>query len=435
MDDPFLQAQDKRILFRLMHLLYNISIGLYGFLICFTSLFNAKAKLWIAGRNKWKSTLPKNETKKDVYWFHCASLGEFDQGLPVMNALKNKFPDAFILVTFFSPSGMLHYHKRTHLADHVMYLPLDTVSNSAYFLDAIKPVKIYFIKYEFWANYLLQAKKRGIDVYSVSSNFRKSQIFFKWYGGFFQKIIRQINHFYVQTEESKSLLNSIGIEDVTVVGDTRFDQVVQVKNQVLDKKIRGKFDADFSKIEKFLNGQAAIVLGSSWPVEEDKLIPFILNHPSLKFIVAPHDISVGHINSIVNKLQSNGIRFTHYNGEDVQANCLILDTIGHLSKAYVFGKIAVVGGGFTGKLHNILEPASYGLPVLFGPKHDKFPEAQMFIGKGLAFEFKTESDVEIKLKELLLTADTYHFKMQDTIKSLLGASNRIIELSTRLMDK
>jgi 3-deoxy-D-manno-octulosonic-acid transferase len=412
-----------------MHFLYNISIGFYGLMIRVAAIFNAKAKLWIVGRKNWKQGIPKIDQNRDVYWFHCASLGEFDQGLPVMKALKNKMPSAFILVTFFSPSGFLHYNKRKHFADHVMYLPLDTVANSSFFLDVFKPVKIYFVKYEFWANYIFQAKMRGIGMYSVSSNFRGSQLYFKWYGRFFKDILRQIDHFFVQTDESKRLLNSIGIGSVTVVGDTRFDQVVEVKNQMLENVKNGEVGSDFVKIENFLQDHKAIVIGSSWPAEEEKLLPFIIKNTSHKFILAPHDISEVHLHAIESKLQTTALRFSQYDGNISEANCLILDTIGHLSKVYAYGKIAIIGGGFTGKLHNILEPASYGLPVLFGPKHDKFPEAQILIAKGLAFEFTTASEVELKLNELLATADSYSSKIQETVHSFLGASDRIIELS------
>jgi 3-deoxy-D-manno-octulosonic-acid transferase len=365
-----------------------------------------------------------------LYWFHCASLGEFDQGIPVMNALKSKMPSAYILVTFFSPSGMLHYHKRKHVADHVMYLPLDTNSNANYFLDYFKPEKIYFVKYEFWANYLFQANKRGIEVYLVSSIFRENQLFFKWYGGFFRKILSQINHFFVQTEESKKLLNSIGINSVTVVGDTRFDQVVDVRNKMYEQVEKGLLDADFSKIENFLNGQKAIVIGSSWPVEEKLIMPFILRNPNLKFIIAPHDISEGHINFIINKLGNQCIRFTNLNEELSSENCLILDTIGHLSKAYYFGEIAIIGGGFTGKLHNILEPASFGLPVLFGPKHNKFPEADLLVNKGLAFEFHSASDLEDIIPNVILQIKIIKPKVDATVNSFLGVSQQIIDLST-----
>ena len=413
-----------------MHFLYNRLIGFYGFIIrCFT-LFNPKAKLWIKGREKWRKNLPLIDKSRSLYWFHCASLGEFDQGIPVMKALKSKMPSAYILVTFFSPSGMLHYHKRKHVADHVMYLPLDTNSNANYFLDYFKPEKIYFVKYEFWANYLFQANKRGIEVYLVSSIFRENQLFFKWYGGFFRKILSQINHFFVQTEESKKLLNSIGINSVTVVGDTRFDQVVDVRNKMYEQVEKGLLDADFSKIENFLNGQKAIVIGSSWPVEEKLIMPFILRNPNLKFIIAPHDISEGHINFIINKLGNQCIRFTNLNEELSSENCLILDTIGHLSKAYYFGEIAIIGGGFTGKLHNILEPASFGLPVLFGPKHNKFPEADLLVNKGLAFEFHSASDLEDIIPNVILQIKTIKPKVDATVNSFLGVSQQIIDLST-----
>ena len=413
-----------------MHLLYNSLIVFYGFLIRLAALFNPKAKLWVSGRKNWKKKLPTFDKSQKVYWFHCASLGEFDQGLPVMRELKSKIPSAYILVTFFSPSGMLHYHKRKHEADHVMYLPLDTVANANYFLDFFSPEKVFFVKYEFWANFLFQSKIKGINVYSVSANFRKNQLYFKWYGAFFRKILSQINHFFVQNEESKRLLNSIGINVVSVVGDTRFDQVVEVRNNMYNQLSKEDLDVDFQKIKDFLNGQKAIILGSSWQFEEELIFPFILKNPEQKFVVAPHDISETHINFISNRLENKCVRFTNYHGFSTNTNCMILDTIGHLSKAYYFGEIAIIGGGFTGKLHNILEPASYGLPVLFGPKHDKFPEAQLFLNNGLAFEFNNTESLERQIIELRVKIHEIKPRVTEIMDSFLGSSYQIIKLST-----
>ncbi|MFM7668708.1 MAG: 3-deoxy-D-manno-octulosonic acid transferase [Bacteroidota bacterium] len=412
-----------------MHFLYNCSIVFYGFLIRFAALFNAKAKLWVIGRRNWKEKLPNIDSSAKVYWFHCASLGEFDQGLPVIRELKKKIPTAYILVTFFSPSGMLHYHKRKHEVDHVMYLPLDTIANARYFLGFFNPEKIYVIKYEFWANFIFQANKRGIDIYSVSSNFRENQLYFKWYGAFFRKILKNINYFFVQTEESHTLLNSIGITSVSVVGDTRFDQVIEVRNNMLEQINNGNLDPDFLKIQSFLNGQKAIVIGSSWKIEEELVIPFILKNPNRKFIIAPHDISEEHINFIINKLENKCIRFTNYDGVISSDNCMILDTIGHLSKAYYFGDIAIIGGGFTGKLHNILEPTSFGLPVLFGPKHDKFPEAQLFIKNGLAFEFENCEVLERQILDLTVKLNEIRPRIEVFVNSFIGSSDQIIKLS------
>jgi 3-deoxy-D-manno-octulosonic-acid transferase len=255
-------------------------------------------------------------------------------------------------------------------------------------------------------------------------------LFFKWYGGFFRKILKNFNHFFVQTEESHRLLNSIGITRVSVIGDTRFDRVIEVRNSMLEQIKNGNLDPDFLKIQSFLNGKKAIVIGSSWRKEEELVIPIILRNPELKFIIAPHDISEPHLNFISNKLANKCVRFTNYNGETTSSNCMILDTIGHLSNAYYFGEIAIIGGGFTGKLHNILEPTSFGLPVLFGPKHDKFPEANLFVSKGLAFEFQSSNELEKNLAEVRLKSEFINPKIQTTIDSFLGASYRIIELST-----
>ena len=409
-----------------MQFLYNFSIFLFGIVVQLASIFNSKAKKWIDGRKDWKNTLPKIDGNRDVIWFHCASLGEFDQGLPVMKEWKRQHPEDRILVTFFSPSAMLHYHKRNHCADYVLYLPLDTPSNALFFIDHFLPKAIFFVKYEFWANYISYAHKRKIPVYSIATILRKNQHFFKWYGAFFRGVLKKISYFYVQNEESFQLLHSIGVNECQVVGDTRFDSVLETKNLFLNQIKEGHLDEDWIKLKTFLEGKKAIIIGSSWPAEERLIIPYILENKQLKFILAPHDISNQHITKIEQGLGDSCVRFTHFNEINNSVNCLILDTIGHLSKAYYFGEIALIGGGFSGKLHNILEPAVFGLPVLFGPNHTKFPEANLFLKNQIAFEFKDENEMENKLNLLIQENPILSSEIKNFIASQSGAALKII---------
>jgi 3-deoxy-D-manno-octulosonic-acid transferase len=411
-----------------MHFIYNLSIKFYWLAIFIASKYNPKAKLWIEGRQNWKENLPKINPKEELVWFHCASLGEFDQGLPIMREIKANYPSWKILVTFFSPSGMLNYSKRDHCVDIVYYLPIDTPSNANFFLNYFSPKKIYFVKYEFWANYIFWAKKKCIPIYSVCSHFRSNQHFFKWYGSFFRTVLEKIDSFYVQTETSKELLKNLGILNVHVVGDTRFDNVVSIKNRFLDELETENIPREFNLIKMFLNEQKAIIIGSSWPQEEELIIPFILANPDKKFIIAPHDISEKHILKIQSQLNNSAVRFTQLS-LNYECNCLILDTIGHLSKAYYFGEVAVIGGGFTGKLHNILEPATFGLPVLFGPNHDRFPEAEVFLNNRIAFEFKDAMELELIIKQVLLKREFSSLEIQKFVHSLTGAAQVIVDLT------
>lgn len=382
------------------------------------ALFHPKAKLWVKGRNHFFSQLPSIENKK-VYWFHCASLGEFDQALPVINLMKEKEPGLFILVTFFSPSGYLHYHKRNHKADYVCYLPLDTPSNARKFITHFSPEKAFFVKYEFWANYIFQVKKSGAELYSISALFRADHRFFKKSGGFFRTVLQQFDYFFVQNNTSAELLKSIGITNLMITGDTRFDRVIENKNNVQANSI----------IEKFLEDEKAFVIGSSWPADEDLIIPFLnAKAIEIKTIIAPHDVSEGHIQQIISKLSVPFVRYSALNVESEfsDQNILIIDTIGQLANAYSYGELAYVGGGFSGSLHNILEPAVFGLPVIFGPKHSRFPEAEQFIQQGIGFSVETADDLEETLKKIESTFDILKEKTAAFVESQAGASVKII---------
>ncbi len=396
-----------------MHLFYNLGIVLYGATLSIASLFNGKAKKWVKGRRNYYNELPKVDNQKSLIWFHCASLGEFDQGLPLMNKFKSENPDVTLLVTFFSPSGMEFYEKRDHQVDIALYLPLDTPSNAKRFMNHFNPNITVFVKYEFWINYLLEAKKSGSKLYCISALFREDQAFFKWYGGYFREGLKAFDHIYIQNEKSADLLSRIKVNRYTVSGDTRIDKVIGNKNNV-------QID---SVLENFVGDEQVLVLGSSWPAGENHLLPYI-NKCNHKIIIAPHDISESHIDQLLKGISVPYELYTNFNQKS-EAKVLILDTIGQLSNAYSYATVAYVGGGFSGSLHNILEPAVFGVPVLFGPKHDKYPEADAFIENGIGFEFTSSQEFEQELSMIFKNIDFLKKKTADFIASQKGAVNMI----------
>lgn len=399
-----------------MHFLYNIGIVLLGFGIRIHALFNPKSAKWISGRKGLFETLPSVENEK-VIWFHCASLGEYDQGLPLMQLLRKHDPDFFILVTFFSPSGFEHYQKRDFRPDFTCYLPLDTPRNAQKFISHFKPEMAFFVKYEFWSNFIFSAKDRNTRIYNISGLFREDHRFFKWYGGYFRDTLRQFNAFYVQNERSKSLLSSISIENVIVTGDSRFDKVIETKLSRKPNEI----------IESFKNKEEIFVAGSTWPECEKLLIPWI-NNSMVKVLIAPHDISVHHVKSICSNLNIDYKLYSQATIENVKnARVLILDSIGLLSSAYAYGFAAYVGGGFSGKLHNILEPAVFGLPVIFGPKHSRFPEASAFIENGIAFSVRTSQEFSMAIDQIQKEGDLMRKKTEQFVEKNKGASEKIFQ--------
>lgn len=400
-----------------MRFFYTFGIYLYSFSVFVASFFNPKAKAWIYGRKNWKQNLPK--TDKKVIWFHCASLGEFDQGLPLMNQIKQQDPSVFLLVTFFSPSGMEHYHKRKHPVDYAMYLPIDTKKNATYFIRHFDPSACFLIKYEFWCNLLIVADELRMPVFSVSTMLREKQRFFKWYGGYFRKALRSVNYFFVQNTESKELLKKIGIDRSLVTGDTRFDRVIENKIQVSPNET----------LETFLKGAKAIIIGSSWPQDEEILIQFIKTHPEEKFIIAPHDISEAHISSLEIQLAERSCRYTNFTN-DFNGNVIILNTIGHLASAYSYGKIAYVGGGFSGRLHNILEPVVFGLPVIFGPNFGRFPEANLFIKEQIGFSVTTSDQLENTVHSLDHHIERFEARTHKVVEENKGAALKILNYIT-----
>jgi 3-deoxy-D-manno-octulosonic-acid transferase len=383
-------------------------------LIHVASWFNPKAKSWVEGRQQWqeklRSHIPKN---RKVLWFHCASLGEFDQGLPLMKSMKETDPNLFLLVSFFSPSGMEHYQKREKIVDAACYLPLDTLQNARTFVQIIQPEKAIFVKYEFWPNFLRALGEKHVETVAVSAIFRPSQLYFRWYGGFFRRALKRIHHFYVQNEESAELLKSIGIQQSTVSGDMRYKRVVQAKEMAM------KHSNEL--LDTFTKGSTTLILGSSWHKEEEIVHEALSQLGATKLIIAPHDVSEQHISSI-QALFPEALRYTQLTSlyderKLLESQFLIIDCIGQLSSAYRYGTIAFIGGGFTGNLHNILEPAVYGLPLLFGPKHRKFPEANLFLQKGFALEVTNSKDFIEAFNSLLDMVSSLRTEMESFVQA------------------
>lgn len=359
--------------------MYNLIIGLYALVVRIISPFHRKARLMIKGHKKVYRKLKKEVDPNAKYiWLHAASLGEFEQGRPIIESIKANHPEYKILLTFFSPSGY-EVRKDYKLADIVCYLPFDKKRNVKRFLKYAKPSIAIFIKYEFWYNYINQLHKMKVPTYMVSAIFRPTQFFFKWYGKPFQKMLKYYECICVQDENSKNLLANISIHNVEICGDTRFDRVIDIKEQAKAIPIADAFTKNGNG-EK----QMTLVAGSSWPKDEDIFIEYFNNNPELKLIIAPHEIHEAHLNYIESILKRPSIRYTEaLKNNDVQnVDCLIIDTFGLLSSLYRYGQVAYVGGGFGVGIHNIIEAAVYNVPVIFGPNFKKFREANQLIEAG-----------------------------------------------------
>jgi len=407
--------------------LYNILTHIAAFHIKIAALFNYKLKLGVKGRAETFTVLKAKIGEQDhVIWFHCASLGEYEQGLPVFEEIKAKHPNHKIVLTFFSPSGF-EIKKNTPIADCVVYLPLDTAKKARRFLDLVHPELVVFVKYEIWPNYLTEIKKRQINAILISALFRKNQRFFKSSGKWMQKALFAFNHIFVQNDESKKLLAQIGFYQVTVSGDTRFDRV---SNQL---NINNKLHS----IETFKQDKLCVVAGSTWPEDEALLIDFINNDTSnTKYIIAPHNIKSGQISSLKNKLEKVSILYSEKDlGDLINASVFIIDTIGILSKIYSYADIAYVGGamGTTG-LHNTLEPAVFGAPIVIGNNHEKFPEARAMIANKGMFSIKNQTEFNYILNQLIKSDDfrikagrlnaDYIFKNKGAVKQIMAYLNK-----------
>jgi 3-deoxy-D-manno-octulosonic-acid transferase len=378
-----------------MLFLYNIVIQITGSLLNFIALFNSKIKLFVEGRKIVFPTLEQKIKPSDkTIWFHAASLGEYEQGLPVVEKIKEEYPLHKIVITFFSPSGY-EVRKNNTVADATVYLPLDSKKNAQRFLKTVHPDMVFFIKYEYWLNYLNELHKQNTPTYLISGIFREQQMFFKWYGGFYRKALDAFTYFFVQNEESKKLLQQLGKTNVAVSGDTRFDRVTAIleKNNTLDY------------ISQFKNDTLTIVVGSSWPKDEALLLDFInTNTLNVKFIIAPHNIKGDQIEQLKNIITKKTVLFSEKQGKNLpDFDVFIIDTIGILTKIYSYADIAFVGGGFgkTG-VHNLLEPATFGVPIVIGPNYSNFAEATALVNMGGCISVSDKAELIDAFKDLII---------------------------------
>ncbi len=430
-------------------IIYNIAIKLYYLLTGIVGLFNPKAKLFHQGQ---KGLLKRIEESvkgsgSQIIWVHCSSVGEFEQARPIIEWYKREKPEYKILLTFFSPSGY-QLRKNYPLADWVFYMPVDTTSNARKFIGIVKPVKAIFIKYEFWYNYLIELKRNNVETYIVAAIFRPTQHFFKWYGGFFRRMLSCYTRFFVQDRNSAELLAGIGVtENVMICGDTRFDRVHKITES----------SKGFPVIESFSQNGFTIVAGSSWGPDEELLAGVLKNFPRTRVVIAPHEIGTERIASVENTFVSNGfkvVKFSQFgelcggvkgcDGESVlpqeavqslkEANVLIIDCIGILSSLYKYGKVAYIGGGFGVGIHNILEAATYGCPVLFGPNYKKFKEAVDLVGLGGAVSVRNQGELYTIVKTFVNVAKVLDEKgslCTAYVKSNLGATEKIVSVIER----
>lgn len=402
--------------------MYNIVIYIYLIGVAIASCFNKKVKkMWAGERQAIKVLREKVDPNARYIWFHAASLGEFEQGRPLMEYLRKTHPEYKILLTFFSPSGY-EVRKNYEGADIICYLPLDTIRNARRFLRAIKPVMAFFIKYEFWYNYLHILQHRGVPTYSVSSIFRPDQIFFQWYGKGYGRVLKCFTHFFVQNIESKNLLAKLDIHDVEVVGDTRFDRVLQIKEASKQLPIVEKFTENTSKV---------FIAGSSWLPDEEVFLKYFNLHKDWKLIVAPHVIGEDHLAQIFDLLKGRRVvRYTEATEENVkEAEVLIIDCFGLLSSIYHYGTISYVGGGFGVGIHNVLEAAVWDIPVIFGPNNKRFQEAQGLIMTGGGFEindYQSFCDLMLRFEtdEMFLQTSKKH--AGEFVKGRAGATEKIM---------
>jgi len=404
--------------------LYTLSIHLLRLCFILVAPFHQKARQFVSGRKnifqELNSVFSQRSTTKLV-WVHCASLGEFEQGRPLIESLKARFPEIKILLTFFSPSGY-EIQKKYPVADFIFYLPWDTPHQAKQFVAVTKPDLAVFIKYEFWYYYTFYLKKSGAHIVSASCILRPGQIFFRSYGALFQKILRNFNFFFTQNNETKNLLSSIGIHNSQVAGDTRFDRVMEII----------KNGNEIEHARKFKNKQKLFVVGSCWPEDLEALAPFINeNRTTLKFIIAPHEISDSFISEIERSLQVKTARFSQQKADIEDYTVLLIDNIGMLSQLYRYGEFAFIGGAFGKGLHNILEAACYGIPVFFGNKnYSKYKEANDLIMRGGAFEVSGYSELKAKYELMITRPENFLLACEVTrsyVEENLGATKKIVD--------
>ena len=399
-----------------MRILYTLGIRFYALAIKLASITNKKAAQWVEGRKNWKNKLQNAGDLEGCIWFHCASLGEFEQGRPLLEKLKSQYPQKPILLTFFSPSGY-SIRKDYPLADYICYLPIDTPGNARRFMEIVKPDLVIFVKYEVWHNFFEEIARRKTPLLLISAIFRKDQIYFKPYGKWFRKALNRIYEIYTQNEESVDLLKEIGINHASLTGDTRFDRVIEIAEN----------SRDIAELKTFTQGHITIVAGSTWPADEALLAKYASANPEIRWIIAPHEIHKDHINAILEKFP-NGIKWSEKEKLNSQ-NTLVIDSIGLLSTLYKYGNIAYVGGGFGSGIHNTLEPAVYGIPILFGPAFEKFKEASDLESIDAAKPVKSYEDLE-KILNTLITQKEIREKMGSNaghyVSENAGATNKIL---------
>lgn len=380
-----------------MLFLYNLLLLLASQIVKVGALFSPKIKLFVDGRKTvFQTLIDKIKSEDKTIWFHAASLGEFEQGLPVIEKIKVQFPNHKIVLTFFSPSGY-EVRKNNTLADVTVYLPIDTKANAQQFLKLVHPDLVFFIKYEYWPNYLNELKKLDIKTYLISGVFRENQAFFKWYGGFYRNALKTFDYFFVQNESSKLLLQSLGFNNVKISGDTRFDRVVSILER----------DNSLDFIEQFKNNTTTIVIGSSWPKDENLLVNYInQTNENVKFIIAPHNIKTEQIQELKNSISKKIILFSEKKNTDLSNyNVLIVDTIGILTKIYSYADIAYVGGGFGNPgVHNILEPATFGIPIIVGPNFSRFAEAVALVHQEGCVSIANQNELNDAFSNLISNA-------------------------------
>jgi len=381
-----------------MKVLYNLGIHIFSLLAYLIAPFNSKASLWVKGRKNWERKISEKIKPGDrTIWMHCASLGEFEQGRPVIEAIKEEKPEYKIVLSFFSPSGY-EIRKNYEKADCICYLPSDTPGNASKFIGLVRPEKVIFVKYEFWNNYISELYREQIPLYLISGIFRQGQHFFKWYGAFFRTMLEKFERIFVQDQKSSDLLATIGIERVTLAGDTRFDRVVQIARTA--RKIY--------QLEQFRGNEKLFLAGSSWRQDEEIIAEYINMFPHrMKWVFAPHEIDKANIDRLEKLFKVKCVRFSEFGDARDDARVMIIDNIGMLSSAYSYAYIAAIGGGFGKGIHNILEPACWGIPVVFGPNFEKFREAVDLKNRGGAETFTTEDGFK-KILDLWLSDEKYY---------------------------
>ena len=404
-----------------MHACYTLAIRAYALAVRIAALFgNAKAMLWVQGRKK----MPEPGTGQDRWvWFHAASLGEFEQGRPLIEAIKQTHPEIKISLTFFSPSGY-EIRKDYPLADEVLYLPIDTMKNARYWVKRHRFVAAFFIKYEFWFNYMSALHEQGIPLYYISLILKPRQYFFKWYGGWFRKQLQHVTHFFVQDDTTLELLKGIDFNNVTQCGDTRFDRVAAIAKQA----------KPFPEIEAFIQGRQCIIAGSSWQPDEKLLIPYLSRLPeNYCMIIAPHYISEKHIQQITEHLNNHQL-YSDFHPEK-RSQVLVLNTIGILSQLYQYARFVYIGGGFGVNIHNIQEPVTFGCPVVFGPKYKSFKEAVDLVGLGGAFPVESQEALD-SIFDRLIHDEAFCQEAsricKDYLASQLGATDAIMHRITSI---